>query len=90
VIPFLANATKPTALEFKGAECDVDASDTRMTCEGICFLSKHSPNEVNKETSATFWNSPLSSSRADSPQEHVDVVAVVQPKPVSLALPPFR
>jgi len=31
-IPFLANATKPTALEFEGAECDVDASGTRMAC----------------------------------------------------------
>jgi hypothetical protein len=31
-IPFLANATKPTALEFEGAECDVDASGTRMVC----------------------------------------------------------
>jgi hypothetical protein len=32
VIPFLANATKSAALEFEGAECDVDASGTRMVC----------------------------------------------------------
>jgi len=31
-IPFLANATKPAALEFEGAECDVDASGNRMDC----------------------------------------------------------
>src|SRR5262245_37072 len=31
-IPFLASATKPNDLEFEGAECDVDASGTRMTC----------------------------------------------------------
>jgi hypothetical protein len=32
VIPFLANATNPSALEFEGADCDVDASGSRMTC----------------------------------------------------------
>jgi hypothetical protein len=32
VIPFLANATKPTDLEFEGAECNVDAAGRRMTC----------------------------------------------------------
>ena len=31
-IPFLASATKPNDLEFEGAECDVDANGTRMTC----------------------------------------------------------
>src|SRR5262252_7626734 len=31
-IPFLANATKPKDLEFEGAECDMDAGGTRMTC----------------------------------------------------------
>jgi len=31
-IPFLANASKPVDLEFEGAECDIDASGSRMTC----------------------------------------------------------
>jgi len=32
VIPFLANASKPAALEFEGAECDVDSAGTSMDC----------------------------------------------------------
>ena len=32
VIPFLANETTPGALEFEGAECDLDASGNRMSC----------------------------------------------------------
>jgi len=31
-VPFLASATRPSALEFEGAECDVDASGRAMTC----------------------------------------------------------
>jgi len=32
VIPFLANATKPTDLGFEGGECELDASRNRMDC----------------------------------------------------------
>ena len=32
VIPFLANATKPTDLDFEGAECELDTSGNRMSC----------------------------------------------------------
>jgi hypothetical protein len=32
VIPFLANATKPTDLDFEGGECEVDPSGSRMAC----------------------------------------------------------
>lgn len=32
IIPFLANASKPTDLEFEGAECDIEAGGSRMTC----------------------------------------------------------
>ena len=32
VIPFLANATKPEALEFEGGECDLDAAGNSMDC----------------------------------------------------------
>ena len=31
-VPFLASATRPSALEFEGAECDVDPSGRAMTC----------------------------------------------------------
>jgi hypothetical protein len=31
-IPFLANASKPADLEYEGAECDIDADGSRMTC----------------------------------------------------------
>ena len=32
VIPFLANATKPSDLGFEGGECELDASRNRMDC----------------------------------------------------------
>lgn len=32
VIPFLADATRPAALEFEGGECDLEAGGSRMTC----------------------------------------------------------
>src|SRR6476469_3392068 len=32
VIPFLANETRPAALEFEGGECDVAAGGGAMTC----------------------------------------------------------
>ena len=32
VIPFLANATKPTDLDFEGGECELDTSGNRMAC----------------------------------------------------------
>jgi hypothetical protein len=31
-IPALANASKPTDLEFEGAECEIEAGGSRMTC----------------------------------------------------------
>jgi hypothetical protein len=33
VIPFLANAGKPTDLNFEGGECDVDQSGNTMECQ---------------------------------------------------------
>jgi len=33
VVPFLANATTPSALEFEGAECDMNAAATTLRCE---------------------------------------------------------
>lgn len=32
VIPFLADSSKPTALEFEGGECDLDATGSAMEC----------------------------------------------------------
>jgi hypothetical protein len=32
VIPFLANATRSTDLDFEGGECELDASGNRMVC----------------------------------------------------------
>ena len=33
VVPFLANATTPSALEFEGAECDSNAAAKTLRCE---------------------------------------------------------
>jgi hypothetical protein len=33
VIPFLANAAKPSALEFEGAECEANRAGTTLRCE---------------------------------------------------------
>jgi hypothetical protein len=33
VIPFLANATRPSALEFEGAECEMNGGRTTLRCE---------------------------------------------------------
>jgi hypothetical protein len=33
VVPFLANATKPSALEFEGGECDTNRAGTTLRCE---------------------------------------------------------
>lgn len=33
VIPFLANASKPSALEFEGAECEANREGTTLRCE---------------------------------------------------------
>jgi len=33
VIPFLANASKPAALEYEGAECERNAGGTALDCE---------------------------------------------------------
>jgi hypothetical protein len=70
VIPFLANATKPTALEFEGAECDVDASGNRMTCAfqqlflttspvapDTCLVTTNRYDRVFRRDSPNHWTS---------------------------------
>jgi hypothetical protein len=67
-IPFLANATKPAALEFEGAECDVAAD--RMTCAfqqlflttsptvpDTCLVTTNRYDRVFRRDSATHWTS---------------------------------
>jgi hypothetical protein len=69
-IPFLANATKPAALEFEGAECDVDASGNRMTCAfqqlfltttsaapDTCLVTTNRYDRVFRRDSPSHWTS---------------------------------
>ena len=69
-IPFLANATKPTDLEFEGAECDVDASGNRMTCAfqqvflttsavapDTCLVTTNRYDRVFQRDSPSHWTS---------------------------------
>ena len=69
-IPFLANATKPTDLEFEGAECDVDASGNRMTCAfqqlflttsplapDTCLVTTNRYDRVFQRDSSSHWTS---------------------------------
>jgi hypothetical protein len=69
-IPFLANATKPTSLEFEGAECDVDPSGNRMTCAfqqlfmttspvapDTCLVTTNRYDRVFQRDSPRHWTS---------------------------------
>src|SRR5262245_29042163 len=70
VIPFLANATEPHDLEFEGAECDIDASGTRMTCAfqqlffttspvapDTCLATTNRYDRVFRRDSPNHWTS---------------------------------
>jgi hypothetical protein len=70
VIPFLANETKPSDLDFEGAECDVDATGSRMACTfqqvflttspvvpDTCFVTTNRYERVFRRDSATHWTS---------------------------------
>jgi hypothetical protein len=70
-IPFLANATKPSALEFEGAECDLDASGDRMSCvfqqvflttsalaPDTCLVTTNRYERSFHRDSPTHWTSP--------------------------------
>lgn len=72
VIPFLANETKPSDLEFEGAECDVDASGTRMACTfqqvflttspvvpDTCFVTTNRYERVFRRDSQSHWTSTI-------------------------------
>jgi len=85
VIPFLANATNPSSLEFEGAECELQADGQRMTCEfeqvmltttdlspQTCFVTTNRyPRSFQRESAATW------SSRSDPSGECGIVEAVL-------------
>jgi hypothetical protein len=68
VIPFLANATKPTALDFEGGECELDANGTGMACTfqqvflttsdvapDTCLVTTNRYERVFHRETATRW-----------------------------------
>jgi hypothetical protein len=72
VIPFLANATKPTDLGFEAAECELDASGDRMTCtfqqvflttsalaRDTCLITTNRYGRVFRRESSNRWISTL-------------------------------
>lgn len=67
-IPFLANATKPAALDFQGGECDVDADGRAMTCQfqqvlltvsdlapQTCFITTNHYDRIFQKQTPTRW-----------------------------------
>jgi hypothetical protein len=68
VIPFLANPMKPAALEFEGAECEVDETGNTMACEfqqvflttsdfapQTCMITTNRYDRTFRKLSATRW-----------------------------------
>src|SRR5262249_7404710 len=64
-IPFLANASKPTELEFEGAECEIDAGGSHMTCAFQQLFVTTSP--VAADTCLVTTNRYDREFRRDSP-----------------------
>jgi hypothetical protein len=69
-IPFLANASKPADLEYEGAECDIDADGSRMTCAfqqlflttsslapDTCLVTTNRYDRVFRLDSPSHWTS---------------------------------
>lgn len=69
-IPFLANASKPTDLEYEGADCDIDAGGSRMTCAfqqlflttsslapDTCLVTTNRYDRVFQRDSPNHWTS---------------------------------
>ncbi|MGE0449913.1 MAG: hypothetical protein AB7Q29_10070 [Vicinamibacterales bacterium] len=68
VIPFLANATKPSDLDFMGVDCDVTADGSEMTCRfrqvflttpaidpASCVITTNSYDRVFRRDAARRW-----------------------------------
>jgi hypothetical protein len=64
-IPFLANASKPADLEFEGAECELEAGGSRMTCAFQQLFLTTSP--VAPDTCLVTTNRYDREFRRDSP-----------------------
>jgi len=64
-IPFLANASKPSDLEFEGAECEIGAGGSRMTCAFQQLFLTTSP--VAPDTCLVTTNRYEREFRRDSP-----------------------
>jgi hypothetical protein len=64
-IPFLANASKPADLEFEGAECEMEAGGSRMTCAFEQLFLTTSP--VTPDTCLVTTNRYDREFRRDSP-----------------------
>ena len=69
-IPFLANASKPTALEFEGAECEIEAGGSRMTCAFQQLFLTTSP--VAADTCLVTTNRYDREFRRDSPNRWIN------------------
>jgi hypothetical protein len=67
-IPFLANATKPSDLDFEGGECDIDPGGTTMACQfeqvfltvspfdaGTCLVTTNHYEQTFQKDGATRW-----------------------------------
>lgn len=70
IIPMLANASKPTDLDFQAGECDIDAAGTTMECQfqqvfltvfvasaDTCLVTTHRYVMTFQKEGATRWAS---------------------------------
>ena len=69
-IPFLANASKPTDLEFESAECEIEAGGSRMTCEFQQVFLTTTP--VTPDTCLVTTNRYDREFRRDSPNRWIN------------------
>jgi hypothetical protein len=83
-IPFLANATKPDALEFEGAECDADGDHLTCTFQQLflttspaapdtCLVTTNSYERVFSRDAGGAWTSSGGPSGACGVVERVTV-----------------
>ena len=69
-IPVLANASKPADLEFEGAECEIEAGGSRMTCAFQQLFLTTSP--VAPDTCLVTTNRYDREFRRDSPDRWIN------------------
>lgn len=86
-IPFLANATKPSALDFEGGECDIDSTGNRMECHfqqvllttsdlapDTCLITTNGYDRTFERESAGRW---ISKEKPDGACGVVDVTTLL-------------